>query len=276
MEVLVDGAPAPAFHHAGESYVMGQLGHRYVLRVHNRTGRRVEAVVSVDGRDVIDGKTADYRSKRGYLVPAWGSVDIDGWRISAQQAAAFRFAAVADSYASRMGSPRNVGVIGMAVFPERAYTPRPRPWPITPYGGYRERRDYDDAAGGPRPPASSPAPSEEKAKDGGKAESAAPADASGRSQASEPLARRSPARPGLGTEFGEATHSPIREVDFVRASPTRPAAVLGCRYNDRAGLVAMGVDVDGFYSPEEPYLRRTAQPFSVGPYATPPPGWRRW
>ena len=39
----------------------------------------MEAVVSVDGRDVIDGKPADFRNKRGYLVPAWGSVDIDGF-----------------------------------------------------------------------------------------------------------------------------------------------------------------------------------------------------
>ena len=82
LEVLVDGRPAPRFFHAGESYVLGQQGERYTLRIWNRSGRRVEAVVSVDGRDVIDGKPGDFRHKRGYLVPAWGSVDIDGWRLS--------------------------------------------------------------------------------------------------------------------------------------------------------------------------------------------------
>ena len=70
VEVLVDGVPAPTYAHDGETYVMGQLGARYTLRVPNHSGRRIEAVVSVDGRDVIDGKPAELRTKRGYLVPA--------------------------------------------------------------------------------------------------------------------------------------------------------------------------------------------------------------
>src|SRR6476620_4882910 len=88
VEVLVNGVPTPTFFHSGETYALGRMGERYTLRVWNRSGRRIEAVVSVDGRDVIDGKAGDFRGKRGYLVPAWGSVDIDGWRLSAQQAAA--------------------------------------------------------------------------------------------------------------------------------------------------------------------------------------------
>src|SRR5215213_189092 len=115
LEVLVDGQPAPTFFHNGESYVMGRMGERYTLRVWNRSDRRIEAVVAVDGRDVIDGRSGDFRNKRGYLVPAWGSVDIDGWRLSEQQAAAFRFTSVSNSYAARVGSARNVGVIGVAV-----------------------------------------------------------------------------------------------------------------------------------------------------------------
>src|SRR6185503_2691427 len=93
------------------------------------------AVVSVDGRDVIDGTTADYRNKRGYLISPWDSLTIDGWRISHESAAAFRFSSVADSYAARTGSAREVGVIGVAVFPERYYAPpRPRPYePSYPY-----------------------------------------------------------------------------------------------------------------------------------------------
>ena len=85
------------FRHDGESFVLGHLGERYTLRVVNHTGRRIEAVVSVDGRDVIEGKPGDWREKRGYLVPAWASVEIDGWRISRQEAAAFRFSTVPES-----------------------------------------------------------------------------------------------------------------------------------------------------------------------------------
>ena len=126
VQILVGGAPAQAYHHGGETYVLGQHGARYTLRVYNHSSQRIEAVVSVDGRDVVDGRPADYRSKRGYLVPAYGSVDIDGWRLSRGEAAAFRFSSVANSYAARTGSAREVGVIGVAVFPER-YVPPPRP-----------------------------------------------------------------------------------------------------------------------------------------------------
>jgi hypothetical protein len=87
-------------------------------------------------------------------------------------------------------------------------------------------------------------------------------------------------RGGLGTEFGEAVSSPIREVAFVRASAVRPNAILGVRYNDRSGLLAAGIDVDRLMC--QPYgcdpevaIRRTARPFPVVQrrYAAPPAGW---
>jgi hypothetical protein len=228
------------------------MGERYVLRIVNHTGRRVEAVVSVDGRDVVDGRPGDLR-KRGYLVPAWGSVDIDGWRMSAHTAAAFRFSSVAESYAARTGSAREVGVIGVAVFPERIYYPRPPIYPYpAPYPSDRLERK------------GAPAPSSA----GRSADAAPPRIAEG---------APTPARPGLGTEFGEAVASHIREVPFQRASG-RPAVLLGVRYNDRPGLVALGIDVDGAtYAPDDTLLRQTATPFPVSTrrYAAPPPGWSR-
>src|SRR5262245_51700997 len=76
VQVLLDGSPAATYQQNGETYVLGQRGARYTLRVHNHSSRRIEAVVSVDGRDVIDGRSADYAHKRGYLVPAYGEVEI--------------------------------------------------------------------------------------------------------------------------------------------------------------------------------------------------------
>jgi hypothetical protein len=293
VQVLVDGSPAPSFWHAGESYVMGRVGERYVIRVSNHTGRRIEAVVTVDGRDVVDGKPGDFRNKRGYLVPAWGQVDIDGWRLSQSQAAAFRFSSVADSYAARMGNAREVGVIGVAVFPERVWRPPPPPPPPPPccFDDYRyDEHSYRDgplgeskrSAGPSAPaPAATPAPANDALADrgmGGYGSSAAKgkaaAEASGDYYA--PYRRQ---RPGLGTEFGEAVSSHIQEVGFVRANSSSPTVVLGVRYNDRAGLLAMGVNVDGVYPwPGDSYLRRTAEPFPVShrPYAAPPAGWERY
>ncbi len=269
LQILVDGSPAQTYYQNGETYVLGYRGARYTLRVSNHSSQRVEAVVSVDGRDVIDGRTADYQHKRGYLVPAYGQVEIDGWRLSNNQAAAFRFSSVAGSYAARTGSAREVGVIGLAVFPERyeppyhAYVPTPHPHP---YYSYR-----DDYQGGPPPPPAAKS-------DAGRADSASetpPAAAPQPSDASGALAQRekrtAKERPGLGTGFGERVDSEIQEVPFFRQNTFQPAALLGVRYNDRAGLLAMGInlDGDGSYYDGENYRRRTAVPFPATRTAMP-------
>jgi hypothetical protein len=270
-QVLVDGVPAPTLWHDGESYVLGRTGQRYVIRVLNHSAQRIEAVVTVDGRDVIDGKNGDFQHKRGYLVPAWGQVDIDGWRLSESQAAAFRFSSVADSYAARTGNAREVGVIGVAVFPERI--DRPRPVVVPP-----PRCCLDDDSNGdlrgiaPAESRAAPVPAAAEASESGISQAAQPSRKAASSAGVGP--RRE--RPGLGTEFGEAVASNIQEVEFVRASASVPAAILGVRYNDRDGLLAMGVNVDGVY-PWDTNLRRTADPFPSSPrrYAAPPAGWQR-
>jgi hypothetical protein len=271
-QILVDGAPAPTFRHEGESYVLGHTGQRYVIRVLNHSSQRIEAVVTVDGRDVVDGKNGDFQHKRGYMVPAWGQVDIDGWRLSESQAAAFRFSSVADSYAARTGNAREVGVIGVAVFPERIYHPRPVVVPPSP--SCVDHYQNDDLSGGVSVERSAaPAPAAVPASEGGSSQSAK---GTRKAAASADYAPRRE-RPGLGTEFGEAVASNIQEVEFLRANGTVPAVILGVRYNDRDGLLAMGVNVDGVYRWPDTELRRTADPFpsSSRRYAAPPSGWQR-
>jgi hypothetical protein len=284
LQVLVDGVPAPTFFQGAETYVMGEMGARYTLRIVNHTGRRIEAVASVDGRDVVDGRAADVRTKRGYLVPAWGQVDIDGWRLSRAQVAAFRFSTVSGSYAARTGSAREVGVIGAAIFPER-YVPRPRPRPLElPYTdprasapeteryhghGLSEDRLESDGA--------SPADKKSEAWNEPAAAPAAPWGAGAPAARSSAEASR---RPGLGTEFGEAVGSSVREVAFVRESAGTPAVILGARYNDREGLVALGIEVDpapceAWACDRDRDLRQTANPFPgvERHYTAPPPCW---
>lgn len=117
---LIDesGALLPGFTADGRTYVVGQAGRRYTIRVENRTGGRYELVASVDGLDVIDGRSASF-AKRGYILTPGSTLDIDGFRTSDDQVAAFRFGRVAASYAARTGEDRNVGVIGLALFAER-------------------------------------------------------------------------------------------------------------------------------------------------------------
>jgi len=113
-----NGVPLPSAYFGGQDYVAGNDGQRYVIQIENHTGNRFEAVATVDGLDVIDGKDGSI-SKRGYLIDPWGTLKIDGFRRSQSAVAAFRFGAVKDSYAARKGNDRNVGVIGVAFFHER-------------------------------------------------------------------------------------------------------------------------------------------------------------
>ncbi len=254
---LVDdtGAVLPTFEHRGRTYVLGTRGRRYAVRVRNGTGGRIEVVVSVDGRDAIDGRPSAL-GKRGYVVDAWSDVVVDGFRLSDASVAAFRFGTVASSYAARMGDARDVGVIGVAVFAE---APRWTP-PVRPY----RNRVPDDAGPGARqdsagePPASAGAAGEARAE-------AAP--------------KRAPApdthRPGLGTDFGEERESAVARVSFERGR-AEPEAVLTLRYDDRAGLIALGIDVDGSgWARDEAWRRERADPFRRdASYSAPPPGWR--
>lgn len=238
-EVVVDGAPRAVHHHQGHNYIEGRRGERYVIRVHNRSWRRVEAVVSVDGRDVIDGRPSSLE-KRGYVIPPYSHIDVDGFRLSMNQVAAFRFTDVPDSYAARMGTPWEVGVIAVAVFPERVQRPRPPPRP--PYVlSERDRR----------------APSQDRADDS----------ARGGLEAA-------PRSRNLGTEFGERRGSPVSETRFARENWSQPAAWLSLRYDDGEGLCALGVG--SFCYPPHPPWPPPYDPGSPREFAPPPPGWEHF
>ena len=107
----------------GRRFVLGREGKDYSLVVKNHARCRVEAVLSVDGLDVMDGKTASTR-KRGYVIQPGKTLEVKGWRTSSNQIATFEFSGVGNSYANmRHGETRNVGVIGLAVFPEKGVDP---------------------------------------------------------------------------------------------------------------------------------------------------------
>ena len=112
------GQTLPALVRGGRVVAVGAPGERYALAIENPTSRRFEVVASVDGLDVLDGQAARV-DKRGYLVAAYSSVNIDGFRRSNEEVAAFRLGNVARSYAASKGQSKDVGVIGVALFDER-------------------------------------------------------------------------------------------------------------------------------------------------------------
>src|SRR5512143_103140 len=114
-----NGETLPTYAAKDRFYVQGTAGERYTIRISNPTAHRVEAVVSVDGLDAIDGEPGDLH-KRGYIVPAYGDVRVEGFRTSLADVATFRFSSVDGSYAGQKGKARNVGVIAVALFEEEA------------------------------------------------------------------------------------------------------------------------------------------------------------
>jgi hypothetical protein len=218
---LVDrdtGQWLPEYPHRGRLYVPGEPGHRYAVRLTNHTGERVLVVLSVDGVNAIDGRTA-HPSQTGYVLAPWQSTEIAGWRKSMDDVAQFYFTDLPDSYAARTGRPDNVGVIGIAVFRElqqRRYyePPYPRPYPSYP-------QDADKArAGGAGAPAAAERP------------------ASAASDVASPS--REIAQQRIGTGHGAREWAPVSSTDFVRAS-SRPAQVTQLRYDDPDNLAAMGI-----------------------------------
>lgn len=221
------------FQHARQTFVLGEPGDRYAIRIHNPTARRVEAVVSVDGRDAVSGDSADFVSHRGYVIPAFGSVTVDGFRTSLERVAAFRFTDPENSYSARMGTPQNVGVIGVAFFSERQ----------------REASEIARRGRAKSAPAKrSAAPS-----------AAAPGDDRSASKRAE--------SGRLGTEFGESRMSSVTEVAFVRERSASPDRVVVLRYDDASGLRARGIEV--FERPWRP-ASVGPDPFPRTRFAQPP------
>ena len=236
------GQVLPAYRHRGVPYVAGQPGNRYAVRMVNRTGARVLVVLSVDGINAISGGTAAV-NQTGYVLAPYASAEITGWRKSMTEAAAFYFTALADSYAARTDRPDNVGVIGVAIYRERAARPEPRPYEPPWSSSSRESEASRDAARGAgsglsdrrSAAAAEPAPSTDAAR--ANEVPAAPAAEQQRADASGKLAQRAER---LGTGHGEREHSPITHTAFERAS-SQPNEIVRVRYDSYPNLVASGV-----------------------------------
>lgn len=115
----VTGKRIHTFAHGGHNFaVIPPTGGGYKLVITAPMGhRRAEAVVSVDGLDVLDGKTAS-REKRGYVFT--GELEILGWRVDKSREAAFVFAETPESYAAQVGQDQgSAGTIGLALYAER-------------------------------------------------------------------------------------------------------------------------------------------------------------
>lgn len=148
VNILVNGSRCKQYHHDGKIFIEAKDGSEYTIEIKNNEWTRILAVCSVDGLDVLNGKTAK-EDNNGYVINALSSLKIDGFRVSNDQVAKFIFGAKRDSYAASKGngSERNVGVIGVRLFAEKVkyvppvireehhhhHYPRPSYPPYNPY-----------------------------------------------------------------------------------------------------------------------------------------------
>ena len=216
------GSALTMYEKDGRHFVIGAPGNEYAVRIRNCTGQRILAVTSVDGVNVITGDTAS-PDQSGYVIEPWGSVEIAGWRKSMSHTAAFYFTNLGDSYAARTGRPFDVGVIGVAVFAERAEPVVTRRQRIA--GGSREE-SADHAGRQATMPASAPVEAEASS-----AERAANEAVAGAPVA--PLAK-------LGTGHGRTESSYARQTSFVRATG-EPAQLVAIQYDRHENLASLGV-----------------------------------
>jgi hypothetical protein len=214
------------YRHDGRRYVVGQPGNEYAIRIRNCSGRRLLAIVSVDGVNAVTGESAS-PDQSGYVLEPGGYVNIQGWRKNLNRTAAFYFSDPADSYAARTGRPDDLGVIGVALFREVERVP----WQSNEI---------------------TPAPQDAR----GRAE----ADTTGEAKASraDGAMARAPAmeQASLGTGHGRGEYSPVEQVAFERAS-SQPDEIIAIRYERRETLVAMGV----LPEPRHSFPRRDPEPF---------------
>jgi hypothetical protein len=242
-----DQAVLPVYWKEGRQYVVGTPGHEYALRLRNTSARRVLAVTSVDGVNVVTGQTAS-PDQSGYVIERFGTVEITGWRKSLERAAAFYFTDLGDSYAARTGRPLDVGVIGVAAFPEKdPYPQRDRTPPAVGSADTREGRAdaQGNAAAGDAP----------------KAEESTLA----KQSAQVPMQLRAqPSAPRIGTGHGRDESSPVQYVRFERESAT-PAHTIVVQYDRRENLIAQGV------LPSPSIASRNPNPFPALRFVPDPP-----
>lgn len=224
LAVEVEGREAPLYparDGSGRYYFEAREGARYALRLVNRSGERVAALLLVDGINVISGQrevlpSPGARPGRMYVLSPWDSTLVQGWRTSLHDVRRFTFVDERASYAARTGQASGrLGWVQLAVYRERRPflrhdrdlgTPAPRPW---------EEADED------RPSAQKAAPSAEAERRRDQAGAAAP-------RSSYP-----------GTGWGQRTEDHATVVSFEpEGAPSQTQAL---RYEYRSALLSLGV-----------------------------------
>lgn len=263
INVLVNGNRCKQYNHEGQVYVEAKDGSEWFLQIQNNSGGRILAVTSVDGLNTLTGKTAK-STDSGYIIPAYSSQKIKGFRFSDNEWALFRFGYKlnGNTYAQQKGKGQDCGVVGVRLFYEKAVrlpSPpiyKPYPWHCSgssniqwhagsaqtyncctsTLGGLygNGRHGYDDSE-------MLSAPKKRSATKSGLMKAA---------------------NFDMGTEFGRREESKVEHVEFERGSLAHTGDIY---YASRDSLIDMGIVLSN-----NPKLPKS---FSDNDYCKPPKNW---
>ena len=111
-----------------KAYAEAVKGEEYKIVVSNLLPRPVGLVIAVDGRNIISGTKSWLRnSERMYILGPYDTGEYRGWRTSRDRVNRFYFTEATDSYAAAFGDKSAMGVIAVAVFPEKERYASPAP-----------------------------------------------------------------------------------------------------------------------------------------------------
>lgn len=286
VNILVNGSRCKQYNHNGKIFIEAKEGSEYTIEIKNNNWVRCLAVCSVDGLDILTGKTA-VEEGPGYVINGYNSSKFDGFRVSDNKVAKFVFDTKKASYAASKedGSEANVGVIGVRIFNEKVV--------LNPSTFYIRNSDWNpwDNSGTPFKPTYNPPPIWCDVTYGSCADSMSDAsdkcnyDATikprssanmtkGRSDNSNITAMFCSATPSpepnprgfdMGTKWGEAKESKVVEVEFERGLL---ALTTNIYYASRQSLLEMGVPLGNEKQVSFP------EPFADSKYAKPPKNWK--
>ncbi len=221
LEVLVNGKPIKEYKSPInlQTYIEGRDGNEFEIKVTNHSLGEVEAIISVDGLSIIDGKPAG-NSSSGYLIKGKSFITIPGWKVNNGTAAKFTFSGKkGESYVEKIGEDaNNKGVIGIKVFDKKIAIPKTPLWTNDQYTHPVWSSKGPMYASGSTLPAAT----------------------------QNPMLRSQ----SIGTGFGEATSFDTIEVSFERNNLISTMVLF---YDDAAGLRKMGIDVKNKTSSPNPF-----------------------
>lgn len=292
LRVCVNGKPVKEYSYKGKTFIEAKEGSRYTLKLSNNSSTRTMATFSVDGIDVIKGKPAE-KTKSGYVIEPYSSIDIKGYRVSDNEGAEFVFFRGGDSYAAGRGKAYNNGVVGVRLTAEKiihhtsdVFIQNPPWWnpPVWPKwkwnhpqpftGGYSDNTLYRDTTGeipmGMK--GGSVSLNSCNVSDTYSCDMTMKSSDTSRRVQKQLLVEQSPVNNhfDLGTGWGDRIHDPVKRVEFDMGDVIGDLEIL---YASRQALESMGIDFNS--SKRIVVGSSTPKAFNDDGYCEPPRNWNK-